>query len=93
MPLRLGDGTGWLYFPILYRDLPLDTVVGLTVYSPAVPAPHVLGGTTFFLFTSKGQLKRGLRKYLLHEGQVRPPKHCGIASGLPSCIEILLPGR
>jgi len=61
--------TAWLYFPVLYRDLPLDTVAGVTVFSPALPAPHILGGATFFLFTAKGQLKRGLRKYLLHPGK------------------------
>eukprot|EP00667_Euglena_gracilis_P002559 EG_transcript_2562 len=60
--------TSWLYFPILYRDLPLDTLIGVTVFSPSLPPPHILGGTTFYLFTSKGQLKRGLRKYLLHPG-------------------------
>ena len=62
--------TAWLYFPIMYKDLPMDTLVGVTVYSPALPPPHLLGGTTFFLFTSKGQLKRGMRKYILHEGKV-----------------------
>eukprot|EP01062_Namystynia_karyoxenos_P063425 TRINITY_DN5622_c0_g2_i1.p1 TRINITY_DN5622_c0_g2~~TRINITY_DN5622_c0_g2_i1.p1 ORF type:complete len:975 (+),score=370.68 TRINITY_DN5622_c0_g2_i1:89-2926(+) len=56
----------WVVFPVRYCDLPLDTILACTIWAPASSEP--LGGTSTYLFSAKGQLKRGQRHLLLHDG-------------------------
>eukprot|EP01064_Diplonema_japonicum_P037006 TRINITY_DN8561_c3_g2_i1.p1 TRINITY_DN8561_c3_g2~~TRINITY_DN8561_c3_g2_i1.p1 ORF type:complete len:880 (+),score=181.10 TRINITY_DN8561_c3_g2_i1:101-2740(+) len=52
-------------FPMSYRDLPLDTLLLCTVWSSAYS--HPVGGSSTYVFSTVGQLKRGSRRLALHE--------------------------
>ena len=54
-------------FPISVCDLPLDTLLCLTVWSSESTEP--VGGTSVYVYSTIGQLKRGLRRLLLHTGK------------------------
>eukprot|EP01059_Diplonema_ambulator_P006316 TRINITY_DN16053_c0_g1_i2.p1 TRINITY_DN16053_c0_g1~~TRINITY_DN16053_c0_g1_i2.p1 ORF type:complete len:875 (+),score=168.21 TRINITY_DN16053_c0_g1_i2:71-2695(+) len=54
-----------LVFPISYCDLPLDTLLCCTVWSSTSERP--VGGTSCYVFSTKGQLKRGIRRLALHK--------------------------
>eukprot|EP01061_Rhynchopus_euleeides_P013435 TRINITY_DN23468_c0_g1_i1.p1 TRINITY_DN23468_c0_g1~~TRINITY_DN23468_c0_g1_i1.p1 ORF type:complete len:900 (+),score=411.71 TRINITY_DN23468_c0_g1_i1:93-2792(+) len=58
----------WLLFPVKFCDLPIDTVLCCTVWSSAADEPF--GGTSTYVFSTRGQLKRSSRRLLLHRGKV-----------------------
>jgi len=60
----------WVYFPMTYGELPVDTLVCCTVVAPG---DVIVGGCTFHIFTSRGALKRGPRRYKLHPKQAADP--------------------
>jgi phosphatidylinositol 3-kinase len=55
----------WVTFPVTYAELPLDTILCLDLYDP--DQGHV-GGTSAYMYTSRGKLKRGFRRYRIHRG-------------------------
>ncbi|KAJ9444593.1 Phosphatidylinositol 3-kinase [Diplonema papillatum] len=58
--------TDWIVMPIAVSDMPLDTLLCFTVWSSTSKDP--VGGTTCYVFSTTGQLKRGQRRLQLHEG-------------------------
>eukprot|EP00760_Papus_ankaliazontas_P025458 PhM_4_TR2720/c0_g1_i1/m.105223/K00914/PIK3C3, VPS34; phosphatidylinositol 3-kinase len=54
----------WLTFPVTYAELPLDTLLCVDVFEPE---KGLVGGTSAHLFSARGKLKRGFRRYRLHK--------------------------
>ena len=59
----------WIEIPLRFKDLPRNTVLGLTVYDIYGPRDTVpVGGTTISIFGHRGCLRRGFRDLRLWSG-------------------------
>lgn len=59
----------WMVFPIMYSDLPLSTVICITIWTCHSPRRSVpLGSTSFSLFGKNKTMKKGKYQLLLWQG-------------------------
>jgi phosphatidylinositol 3-kinase len=68
----------WICFPLRISDLPLDTLVCVTIRGYG---GTVVGGTSFFPFTSRGQLKSGAKRYKIFRGVEADGSECSTTMG------------
>ncbi|KAJ3073785.1 Phosphatidylinositol (PI) 3-kinase [Podochytrium sp. JEL0797] len=60
----------WFVFPVLYKDLPVTTLLAFTVWDVYGPRKAIpIGGTTFALFDENSTVKKGKHKLMLWPGK------------------------
>lgn len=60
----------WLTLPVMFSDLPVDSLLCLTVYDSNGPGEmEVIGGTSISLFGKKGVLRTGMMDLVVHLGK------------------------